>query len=61
MEPDPIVDEIRAIRDEFARRFNYDIAAIAQALNQASKEQGRQLVTLPPRRTTDESEPRKAG
>jgi hypothetical protein len=28
MNPDPIVEEVRRIRDELARRFNYDVRAI---------------------------------
>jgi hypothetical protein len=28
MPPDPIVEEIRLIRDQLAAKFNYDIAAI---------------------------------
>ena len=30
MEPDPIVEEVRRIRDELARKFNYDIRAIGE-------------------------------
>jgi hypothetical protein len=32
MEPDPIVEEVRRIRDELARKFNYDIRAIGEDL-----------------------------
>ena len=30
MNPDPIVEEVRRIRNELARKFNYDIHAICQ-------------------------------
>jgi hypothetical protein len=38
---DPIVEEVRKVRDEYARRFNYDLAAIVrevQARQNASDE-----------------------
>lgn len=30
MEPDPIVEEIREIRERLAAKFNYDVVAIAK-------------------------------
>jgi len=30
MKTDPILEELRRIRDEHAKQFNYDIAAIAE-------------------------------
>jgi hypothetical protein len=47
---DPIVAEIRKIRDEHAAKFNYDIAAICADIRRQEKESGRQYVTYPPRR-----------
>jgi hypothetical protein len=32
MKIDPIVEEVRRIRDELARRFNYDVRAIGRDL-----------------------------
>jgi copper oxidase (laccase) domain-containing protein len=29
MVDDPIIEEVRKIRDEYAKRFNYDLEAIA--------------------------------
>ena len=60
MDEDPIIDEIRAIRDEFAKQYNYDIDAMVQALQAESAAKGRKLVTLPPRLVAEE-EVRKAG
>jgi hypothetical protein len=57
---DPIVDEVRAIRDEFAKRYDYDIDAIVRALQQASVDEGRQLVSLPPKPSAKGDEGRKA-
>ena len=49
MATDPIVDEIHAIREEIARRHNYDREAIAEAMRQTSVRHGRRIATLPPR------------
>ena len=61
MARDPIVEEVRAIRDAFAKRYNYDIDAIVRALQQASTDGGRQVVSLPSKRFREEDERRKAG
>ncbi len=47
---DPIVEEIRSIRDEHAARFNYDLDAIFDDIKKSEKELGLPLVTLPPNR-----------
>ena len=47
---DPIVEEIRRIRDEHAAKFNYDIDKIFQELKEQEKQSGRRFVTLPPKR-----------
>ena len=47
---DPVVEEIRAVRDAYAKRFNYNIDAICEDLRRQEKESGRELVTLKPRR-----------
>ncbi len=57
---DPIVEEVRAIRDEFAKQHNYDIDAIVRALQKASADGGRQVVSLPSKRVREENERRKA-
>ncbi len=60
MTQDPIVEEVRAIRDEFAKRHKYDIDAIVQALQKASADGGRQVVSFPSKRIREEDERRKA-
>ena len=50
---DPIVDEVRAARDEYAKRFNYDLDAICRDLREKQAQSGRKLVTFPPRRPKD--------
>jgi hypothetical protein len=47
---DPIVEEIRKIRDEHAARFNYDLDAIFDDIKRSEQELGLPLVTLPPNR-----------
>ena len=37
---DPIVDEVRKIRDEHASRFNYDLHAIFLDIKEREKERG---------------------
>ena len=47
---DPIVEETRNRREELARRFNYDIKAIGEALRQERKASGQRAVTRPAKR-----------
>jgi len=47
---DPIVEEIRRIRQEHAARFNYDLRAIVEDLRKRQHEGGYRVVSLPPRR-----------
>ncbi len=47
---DPIVAEVRKARDEYARRFNYDLDAICKDLQQKQAQSGRKVVSFPPRR-----------
>jgi hypothetical protein len=51
MTQDPIINEVRAIRDEIAREYDYDIDAIFEALRKAEASSGREHVTLKPRKT----------
>lgn len=37
---DPIVDEVRQVRDAHAARFNYDLEAIFQDIKRREKESG---------------------
>ena len=42
---DPIVDEVRRVRDAYAARFNYDLRAIYRDLKQQEKRNGRKVVS----------------
>lgn len=46
---DPIVEEVRRIRQEYAKQFNYDLRAIAADLRQKEEKHKEQLVSFPPR------------
>jgi hypothetical protein len=49
---DPIVEEVRRIRQEHAAKFDYDLRKIYEDLKEQEKQSGRRFVTLPPRRPT---------
>lgn len=47
---DPIVDEVRLVRDAHAAKFNYDLDAIFQDIKASEEKSGRRFVSYPPRR-----------
>ena len=49
---DPIIAELRAVRDEHAARFNYDVKAIFRDLHARQAASGRKYVRYPAKRTT---------
>ena len=53
---DPIVDEVRRIRDAHAARFNYDLDAIYRDIKEQEKASGRKFVSFAP----IDAEPNKA-
>lgn len=46
---DPIVEEVRQVRQEYVRQFNYDLRAIAADLRRQEQEQPERLVSFPPK------------
>ena len=54
---DPIVEEIRKIRDEHAARFNYDVDAIFEDIKRLQDESGIPVVSLPPKRVARPGKP----
>jgi hypothetical protein len=58
---DPIVEEIRAIREEFAKEHGYDVKAIVAALQREEAESGLQVISLPPKRLSEKQRVRKVG
>ena len=49
MNDDPIVAEVRRVRDEHAAKFNYDLDAIYQDLKEQERKSGRKYVRFEPR------------
>jgi hypothetical protein len=47
---DEIIDEIHKIREEHARSFNYDLDAMFADWQGRQAEDGREVVSLPPKR-----------
>lgn len=47
---DEIVEEVRAFRDAYAKKFDYDVQAIYQDLKEEEIRSGRKVVFLPPKR-----------
>jgi hypothetical protein len=46
---DPIVAEVRRIRDQHAAKFNYDLDAIFRDIKEEERKSGDTFVTFPPR------------
>jgi hypothetical protein len=49
---DPIVAEVRKIREAHAAQYNYDLRAIYAALKKAEEQSQRSKVSFPPKRFT---------
>jgi len=47
---DPIVEEIHRARDEYAKKFNYDLRAICEDLREKQETSGIKIVSRPPRK-----------
>ena len=58
MRRDPIVEEIRKIREEHAARFNYNVRAIVEDARRRQQEGTHQVVSLPPRRIPTVKKPK---
>jgi hypothetical protein len=51
MTRDPIVEEVRAVRDAIAKEHDYDISAIFEMLRELGLQSGEKRIVLSPRRT----------
>ena len=47
---DPIIDQVRRARDEYARTHHYDLDSICEALRKQQAQRGGQVVSLPPKK-----------
>jgi len=50
MARDPIVADVRAVREKLAARFGFDVRAIAEDARKRQKKSGHKVVSLPPKR-----------
>jgi len=55
MERDPIIEEIHAVREAFAKDHNYDLAAMVATLRRHQRESGRAVVSFVPRRLSPDA------
>jgi len=47
---DPIIEEIRQLREQYASQFNHDFERIFQDIQKRQMQEGKTLVRFPPRR-----------
>ena len=52
-QPDPIIAELRTVRDTHAARFNYDVGAIFQDIRAMQEMSAREYVRYPARRVEE--------
>ena len=55
-ETDPVIAEVRAVRDGFAARADYDVGAIFRRIRKMQDESGREYVSYPARRIAEGSD-----
>jgi hypothetical protein len=58
---DPIVDEVRRVRDAHAARFHYDLDAIFRDIKEQEMKSGRTFVSFTPPRVESNKAPQSAG
>jgi hypothetical protein len=49
MDTDPIVEEVRRVRQEYAKQFEYDLHALAADLRKHEEQHSERLVSFPPK------------
>ncbi len=52
---DPIVEEVRQYREQYAARFNFDLKDICRDLRERQKKGTHKVVSLPPKRAQPQS------
>ena len=55
-ETDPVIAEVRAVRDGFAARADYDVGAIFRRIREMQDKSGREYVSYPARRIAEGSD-----
>ena len=54
--PDPVIAEVRALRDAIAARAGYDVGGIFRRIREMQEESGREYVSYPARRIAEGSD-----
>lgn len=54
MKQDAIIEELHRIREDYARRFNFDTNAICKDIQQKQASSGREIVSFPSRKPTQQ-------
>ena len=49
MQADPIVDEVRRVRREYAEQFDFNLRALTADLRKCEKQHADRLVSFPPK------------
>ena len=49
---DPIVEEVRRVRYEYAKKFNYDLDAICDDLRKKQSQKEHKVISFPPKKIT---------
>jgi hypothetical protein len=49
MKPDPIVEEVRKVRQSHSAKFKHDLSAICADLKKKEKDSGHPVVSRPPK------------
>ena len=49
MQDDPIIEDVRRIRQDYAKQFDYDLHALAADLRRHEQEHPERVVTFPPK------------
>ena len=60
MKEDEIVKETRRLRDEYAKKFNYDLDLIFEDLQKKQKESGRKYVSFSDKKKEQDEDVKKA-
>lgn len=51
MTGDSVVQEVREVREAYAKQFRYDLQAMYRDLKEQERSSGRRVVSFPPRRS----------
>ena len=50
MKDDPVMEELRRVKDQLAARYGYDVRKMGKALKRQQAKSGRKVVSFAPRR-----------